>query len=197
VIVCRQTRKSYCHIVLRLVLLNPQSPNYFKITHYYFYYVLFSLALQPSAVYGFLVSRGFLITHNVAPQSVGLLWTSDQLVAETSNWHNTTHTTDKHQCPHWDSNPRLQQASGHRPTTYTARPLEPAKLNIVRVKSLLQLPIIRDYLVACLFSNFFLGISHQKSNLRFVNDFLESLNISGESDIVWGNLNNILKSSLS
>jgi hypothetical protein len=29
-------------------------------------------------------SRGFLITHNEAPQSVGLLWTSDQLVVETS-----------------------------------------------------------------------------------------------------------------
>jgi len=29
-------------------------------------------------------SRGFYITHNVAAQSVGLLWTSDQLVAETS-----------------------------------------------------------------------------------------------------------------
>jgi hypothetical protein len=28
--------------------------------------------------------RGFLITHNDAPQSVGLLWTSDQLVAEPS-----------------------------------------------------------------------------------------------------------------
>jgi hypothetical protein len=40
------------------------------------------VALQPSAVYG-LVSRDIVITHN-APQSVGLLWTSDQLVAETS-----------------------------------------------------------------------------------------------------------------
>jgi len=30
-------------------------------------------------------SRGFYITHNDAPQSVGLLWTSDQLVAETSD----------------------------------------------------------------------------------------------------------------
>jgi hypothetical protein len=29
-------------------------------------------------------SRGFYITHNYAPQSVGLFWTSDQLVAETS-----------------------------------------------------------------------------------------------------------------
>jgi hypothetical protein len=43
---------------------------------------LFSLALQPSAGYG-LVSRGFVITHDT-PQSVGLLWTSDQSVAETS-----------------------------------------------------------------------------------------------------------------
>jgi hypothetical protein len=43
-----------------------------------------SLALQPSAGYGLLVPRGFMITHNDAPQSVGLLWTSDQLFAETS-----------------------------------------------------------------------------------------------------------------
>jgi hypothetical protein len=32
-----------------------------------------------------------LITHNDAPQSVGLPWTSDQLVAETSNWKHNTH----------------------------------------------------------------------------------------------------------
>jgi hypothetical protein len=39
-----------------------------------------------SLVAGFslLVFRGFLITHNDAPQSVGHLWTSDQSVAETS-----------------------------------------------------------------------------------------------------------------
>jgi hypothetical protein len=51
------------------------------------------LELQPSAGYGLQVSRCFLITHNDAPQSVGLLWASDQLVAETSTWQ---HTTDKH-----------------------------------------------------------------------------------------------------
>jgi hypothetical protein len=34
------------------------------------------------------LSRGFFITHNDAPQSVGLLWTSDQLVAETSQQTN-------------------------------------------------------------------------------------------------------------
>jgi len=50
-------------------------------------------------------SRGFLITHNDAPQSVGLLWTSDRLVAQTSTW--------QHTCPRWDSNPQSQQVSGH------------------------------------------------------------------------------------
>jgi hypothetical protein len=64
-----------------------------------------------------LPSRGFVITHNDAPQSVGLLWTSDQLVAETSTWQHTTHTTDRHPCLRWDSNPRSQQASGRRPTS--------------------------------------------------------------------------------
>jgi hypothetical protein len=40
--------------------------------------------------------RGFLITRNDTPQTVGLLWTSDQLVAETSTWQHTTHTTNFH-----------------------------------------------------------------------------------------------------
>jgi hypothetical protein len=58
-------------------------------------------------------SRGFVIIHNAAPQSGGLLWTSDQPVADTSTWQ---HTTDKHPCPRWDSNPWSQQASGRRHT---------------------------------------------------------------------------------
>jgi hypothetical protein len=41
-------------------------------------------------------SRGFLITHNDAPKSVGLLWTSDHLVAETSTWQHSTHKTIIH-----------------------------------------------------------------------------------------------------
>ena len=42
-------------------------------------------------------SRGlfFYITHDT-PQSVGLLWTSDQVVAETSTWQHTTLTTNMH-----------------------------------------------------------------------------------------------------
>jgi hypothetical protein len=50
----------------------------------YSFIFLFSLALQPSAGYGLIVSRGFLIKNNDAVQSVRHLWTSDQLVAETS-----------------------------------------------------------------------------------------------------------------
>jgi hypothetical protein len=54
-------------------------------------------------------SRGFQITHNDVPQSVGLLWTSDQLVGETHNTHNR-------QISMLDSNPQSQQASDRRPT---------------------------------------------------------------------------------
>jgi len=44
-------------------------------------------------------SRGFFITHNDASQSVGLLWTSDQFVAETSILQHTTVTTDNIHAP--------------------------------------------------------------------------------------------------
>jgi hypothetical protein len=41
-------------------------------------------------------SHGFLDHTHDAPQSVGLLWTSDQSVAQTSTWQHTTLTTDIH-----------------------------------------------------------------------------------------------------
>jgi len=41
-------------------------------------------------------SQGFYITHNDASQSVDLLWTSDQLVAETSPDNIQQSTTDIH-----------------------------------------------------------------------------------------------------
>jgi hypothetical protein len=47
------------------------------------FYIFFYVALQPNAGYGLLIHEVFEITHD-APQSVGLLWTSDQSVAETS-----------------------------------------------------------------------------------------------------------------
>jgi hypothetical protein len=55
-------------------------------------------------------------SHSDAPHSVGLLWTSDQPVAETCNWQHTTHIRDRHTCPRGDSNPQSQQASCLGPT---------------------------------------------------------------------------------
>jgi len=56
-------------------------------------------------------------SQNEAIQSVGLLWTSDQLVTETSTWQHTTLTTDRHPCPRWNSKPQSEQGSGRRPTS--------------------------------------------------------------------------------
>jgi len=68
-----------------------------------------------------LVGKGLLIieasrSHSDTPHSAGLLWTSDQLVTETSTWQHTKLTRDSHPCPRRDSNPQSQQASGRRPT---------------------------------------------------------------------------------
>jgi hypothetical protein len=65
--------------------------------------------------------RGFyfcfhLITLKHTPHSVGLLWTRDRPVAETSTWQHKHCTREKNSCPRWDSNPRSQQALGRRPT---------------------------------------------------------------------------------
>jgi hypothetical protein len=47
----------------------------------------FLMARQPLGGLGRLSFQGFTITHFVdTPRSVGLLWTRDQLVAETSKW---------------------------------------------------------------------------------------------------------------
>ena len=73
--------------------------------------------------------RGFTMTDT--PQSVGLLWISDQPVAETSTWQ---HTTDRHPCPRWESNPQSQPASCHRPTPLTARVPAPAIMTYCRTK---------------------------------------------------------------
>ena len=69
-----------------------------------------------------LVGQGLFIvkasrSHTLdTPHSVGLLWTSDQSVADTSTWQHTTLTRDRHPRPWRDSNQQSQQASGRRPT---------------------------------------------------------------------------------
>ena len=55
-------------------------------------------------------------SHSDTPLSVGLLWTSDQLVAEASTYEHTTITTDRHPCRRRDWNPKTQHASGRRGT---------------------------------------------------------------------------------
>jgi len=59
---------------------------------------------------GPLLSQGFYITHNDASQSVGFLWTSDQLVTETSTCKHTT-INDRHPWLRWVSNPQSQICS--------------------------------------------------------------------------------------
>ena len=82
-------------------------------------------ACRPIVIYDPLILEVFEITHNDTPQSVGLLWTSDQPFAETSTSQHTTTTTNIH-THRRDLNPQSQQASGRRPTPQTARPLRPA-----------------------------------------------------------------------
>ena len=71
---------------------------------------------DPTRVMASSFLRFFYITHNDASQWVGFLWTSDQLVAETSTWQHTTLTTDKHPCPPVGFEPTI--STGERPQTY-------------------------------------------------------------------------------
>jgi hypothetical protein len=74
----------------------------------YTLYIFFFMAQHP------LMGQGLIIevsrSHSDTPHSVGLLWTSDQLDAETSL------TRDRHPSPVRDSNPQSQQVRGRRPT---------------------------------------------------------------------------------
>jgi len=71
------------------------------------YQFLITLAQQPPMGQGLLIIED-LRSHSDTPQSVGLLWTSDQLDAEISTWQHTTLTSDKHLCPRRDSKPQFQ-----------------------------------------------------------------------------------------
>jgi len=62
--------------------------------------------------------RSFRITLSLdIPHSAGLLWTSENSVAETSStWQYTTLTRYRCPWPRWDANTQPQQGSGRRPT---------------------------------------------------------------------------------
>jgi hypothetical protein len=58
---------------------------------------------------------------------VGLLWTDDQLNAESSTWQHATLSRDRQSFTLRDSNPQSQQAKGRKPTPQTA-----GHLNLLR-----------------------------------------------------------------
>jgi len=66
-------------------------------------------------------SWDFYITHNDAPLSVEILWTSDQLITQAPTWQLTTHTWDNRPCLRRDSNPHSQHTSDLRPRGYRDR----------------------------------------------------------------------------
>jgi hypothetical protein len=68
-----------------------------------------------------LVGQGLLIikasrSHSDTPHSVGLPWTSNQPIAETSTWQHTTLTTDRHPCPPAGFEPTIP--ASERPQTH-------------------------------------------------------------------------------
>jgi len=82
-------------------------------------------------------SRGFYITHNDAPQLVGLLWTCDQPVAETSTW--TKHYTHNRQTSMSPVEFETKISAGERLLRLTARPLGSAQLRPLPIQNELLL----------------------------------------------------------
>ena len=68
-------------------------------------------------------------SHSDTPQSVGLLWTSDQVGAEHSTLRHIALTTDRHPCPRQNSNPQSQETRGRTPKPQTAQPLGSAGIS--------------------------------------------------------------------
>jgi len=79
---------------------------------------------------GLLIHEASRSHTSTPPHSVGLWWTSDHLVAETSTWH---HKTQQTFISRWDSNPQSQQEKGCKPTPWTAWPLRPAEYTLRRL----------------------------------------------------------------
>ena len=121
----RLSKRPSSHGVLVRITLLRYSKHVFSLNYVMMAneeYVFLFLARLPHIGPGPTHLRGFQITHNDAPQSIGLLWF--ECSARYRDLYLITHSTlDRHSCPRWDSNPQSQQASGRRPTSYTARPL--------------------------------------------------------------------------
>ena len=88
-------------------------------THYTLYIIF--MARQPMVGLRLLIVE-VSISHTDTPHSVRLFRMSDRPVAETSTWQHTALTRGGYPCPQRESNSQSQQASGRRPTPWTARP---------------------------------------------------------------------------
>jgi len=86
-----------------------------------------SMALQLQVGQDFGASR----LYSGAPQSVELLWTIDQPVAETSTWQHPTVTPDRYHCHPAGFEPAIP--TSERPQTYATMP-ERAEFQIFRIK---------------------------------------------------------------
>ena len=94
---------------------SPQVVAFSLNSHPSFKKEFFPMALQPPLDQDVLIIETSR-SHSGTPQSIRLLWVSDQTGAETSNGQHTTITRDRHPCHRRDSNPQSHQASGRRPT---------------------------------------------------------------------------------
>jgi len=76
---------------------------------------LTSVVIVWQIVVGFRI-MGASRSHSDAPQLVGLLWMSDQPVAENCTWQHTTKIRERYPCRWRYSNPQPQRTSDRRPT---------------------------------------------------------------------------------
>ena len=73
--------------------------------------VIYNMARQPLLGQGLLIIKASR-SHSGTPHSVGILWTSDQRVAERSFWKHATFSKDRHPCPWPVAYPRILFGGG-------------------------------------------------------------------------------------
>ena len=102
----------WAHFYNRTVLWVPK-----LFGHLLLFSFFFSMARHPLLATAYSLFR--FRDHTQAPLSIGLLWTRNRPVKETSTWLHTTLT--RYPCPRRDTNSQSQQANGHRTTSQTAQ----------------------------------------------------------------------------
>ena len=121
---CCKSRVNTGDVRGREVVLADTSPKLRKQTQQSFFLSIILSSFPSLDLFLCTRCRGYTVApDNRHTHSVGLLWTSDQPVAQTSTWQHTTLKTDRHPGLRPDSNLQSQHANGRRPTSQTARPL--------------------------------------------------------------------------